>query len=246
MRIQPTRLLLIDVSNSFTKIAFTHKDSQVRDVERIATKDLCEATLRSIIGSRSYSMCVFCSVVPSKNHEIRCFSRNTRIIQVDADANLGVTIDLPDPGGVGADRLVNAAYAAGVCDLPAVIVDIGTAATFDVILPERRFVGGVIAPGPELMSSYLRERTALLPYFELREPDRAIGKSTEESLLAGAVYGYRGMVQGILGRIQAEICKGDPVQIIGTGGGVGIVRESFMKVVPNLTLEGLRLVGQRS
>ncbi len=240
------RLLLIDVSNSFTKVAMTDEVSQVFDVKRIATKDLCETTLRSIVGARIFNVCVFCSVVPSKNEAIRHFSQDTRIIQVDADANLGVTIDLPDPKGVGADRLANAAYAAARCDLPAVIVDIGTAATFDVILPERRFVGGVIAPGPDLMSGYLHERTALLPEIELREPDRVIGKSTAEALLAGAVYGYRGMVQGILDRIRAEICEGIPVQVIGTGGGAGIVRESLSEVIPNLTLEGLRLIGHRS
>ncbi len=246
MNFELRRLLLIDVSNSFTKVAITDESSQVCGVKRIATNDLCEMTLLSIIGERPFNLCVFCSVVPSRNEAIRRFSRNTRIIQVDADSNLGVTVDLPDPKGVGADRLANAAYAAARCALPAVIVDIGTAATFDVILPKRKFVGGVIAPGPELMSGYLHERTALLPQIELREPDRVIGKSTAEALLAGAVYGYRGMVQGILNCIKAEICEGGPVQVIGTGGGVGIVSELLAEVIPNLTLEGLRVIGQRS
>jgi type III pantothenate kinase len=246
MYIPPRRLLLIDVSNSFTKVALSDGNSQISDVKRIATKDLCETTLRAVAGASLFNVCVFCSVVPSKNETIRRFSQHSRIIQVDVDSNLGATIDLPEPKGVGADRLANVAFAAARCDLPAVVVDVGTATTFDVILQDRRFVGGVIAPGPDLMCDYLNERTALLPKIELREPDHAIGRSTGEALLAGAIFGYRGMVRGILDRIRAEISDGFRVHVLGTGGGAEIVRESLAEIIPNLTLEGLRLIGQRS
>src|SRR5205814_2775976 len=101
-------------------------------------------------------------------------------------------------------RLANAAAVTALYGFPAIVVDFGTAVTFDIVSGRRTYIGGVIAPGLEAMTSFLYQRTALLPELSLREPRRAIGKSTIQAMLSGAVFGYRGLVREILARIKAE------------------------------------------
>jgi type III pantothenate kinase len=117
--------------------------------------------------------------------------------------------------------------------------------TFDILSADRHYVGGVIAPGLRLMTDYLHERTALLPKVELREPDHAIGRSTEEAILAGAAIGYRGMIRGILDALRRELPAG-PLQLVATGGDAGWITAGLGESVvvdADLTLQGLRLVG---
>jgi type III pantothenate kinase len=104
----------------------------------------------------------------------------------------GVALKYPNPGTLGPDRLANAIAARHHYGAPAIVVDFGTAVTFDVIDAEGNYVGGVIAPGLAAMTEYLHEKTALLPRITIREPRSPIGKSTEEAMRVGAVYGYRG------------------------------------------------------
>jgi type III pantothenate kinase len=103
---------------------------------------------------------------------------------------LGVGIDYPKPETIGADRLANAAAAVALYGSPAIVVDFGTAVTFDVISAAGDYAGGVIAPGLNAMTDYLHNRTALLPRVSLREPHRAIGRSTVEAMRSGAIHGY--------------------------------------------------------
>ena len=109
------------------------------------------------------------------------------------------------PSQIGADRLANAAGVLTRHGAPAIIIDFGTAVTFDVISDEPAYCGGVIAPGLGAMSGYLPQKTALLPDIELEEPPSAIGKSTVHAMQAGAVFGYRGLVREIIARIRAEL-----------------------------------------
>ncbi len=109
---------------------------------------------------------------------------------------------IPEPESIGADRLANAAAVAELYGCPAIVIDFGTAATFDVVSEGGRYIGGVIAPGIESMTNFLYQRTALLPRLSLKEPSRAIGKSTVEAMRCGAVFGYRGLVREILTRIK--------------------------------------------
>ena len=118
---------------------------------------------------------------------------------------LGVGIDYPKPETIGADRLANAAAAVALYGSPAIVVDFGTAVTFDVISPAGNYAGGVIAPGLGAMTDYLHNRTALLPRVNLREPRRAIGRSTAEAMRSGAIHGYRGLIAEILRQILKEI-----------------------------------------
>jgi len=158
--------------------------------------------------------------------------------------NLGVGIDYPKPKTIGADRLANAACAAALFGAPVIVVDFGTAVSFDIISRRKDYVGGVIAPGLEAMTDYLHRRTALLPKIILLEPPTAIGKSTREAMLAGAVHGYRGLVRQILAEIKAEL-KERRVRIVATGGYAELIAAGLpeiSKVHPNLTLEGLRII----
>jgi len=138
--------------------------------------------------------------------------------------------------------------AAELYGTPAIVVDFGTAVTFDVVNARGNYTGGVITPGLSLMTDYLHRRTALLPRVELREPRRAIGRSTREAMLAGAVYGYRGLIAEILRQIRHELSARRP-HVIATGGDARLIAKNFhgfSHIDPELTLQGLRLIGTRN
>jgi type III pantothenate kinase len=129
---------------------------------------------------------------------------------------------------------------------PGIVIDFGTAVTFDIVDADACYAGGVIAPGLRLMTDYLHERTALLPQVELREPESAIGKSTVGAILAGAAIGYRGMVRGILEALRRELKQPARLRVIATGGDAGWIAAGLPDIEAvdaDLTLHGLRLVG---
>jgi type III pantothenate kinase len=188
---------------------------------------------------------VVCSVVPAKNSAIRQAAGTTKILWLGPKANLGVKIEYPRPKLIGADRLANAAAVAKLYGYPAIVVDFGTAVTFDIISAAGAYIGGVIAPGLEAMTNFLYQRTALLPRLSLREPNHAVGKSTREAMISGAVYGYRGLVCEIIAQIKDEQFRGQKVKVIATGGYARLIAArvpTIKSIHPNLTLEGLRLV----
>jgi len=119
---------------------------------------------------------------------------------------------------VGADRLANAVALTHLHGAPGIVIDFGTAVTFDIVDASPAYIGGVIAPGLRLMTDYLHERTALLPQVELKEPLAAIGKSTEQAILSGAAIGYRSMVRGILEALRKEMGSPDRLRVVATGG----------------------------
>lgn len=237
--------LLIDVSNSFTKLAFASKD-RLAGTERIKTDRLSETAVRRFIRGRIVELVVVCSVVPKKNALIRRAAGKTRFCLVSAKCELGVGIDYPEPESIGADRLANAAAVSALYGTPAVVVDFGTAVTFDVVSKERSYIGGVIAPGLEAMTNYLYKRTALLPKLTLTEPRCAIGRSTRAAMMSGAIFGYRGLVKEILAKIRAESFGQGQVQVVATGGYAQLIAAHLPEIAavrPHLTLEGLRIIG---
>jgi len=186
-------------------------------------------------------------VVPKKSREIKRAARGRKIIWLTAKTRLNVRIDYPNPRSIGADRLANAVAVAELYGSPAIVIDFGTAVTFDIVAPGNAYIGGVIAPGLEAMTNFLYDRTALLPRISLREPRSAIGKSTNQAMLAGAIFGYRGLVREILQRIIAEKSWSGHVRIVATGGYAKLIASKLPEVDivhENLTLEGLRLVGR--
>jgi type III pantothenate kinase len=237
--------LLIDVSNSFTKVAFASRQ-RLGAVRRIATPALNARRIWEILDERDVEKIIVSSVVPAKSREIKRAAGKRETIWLTAKSRLNVQIDYPQPRTIGADRLANAVAVTELYGTPAVVIDFGTAVTFDIVSADAAYIGGVIAPGLEAMTSFLYQRTALLPRISLREPPSAIGKTTRDAMRAGAVFGYRGLVREILRRIIAEKFARKRVHVVATGGYAELVAEKMPEVNcvhENLTLEGLRIVG---
>jgi len=197
------------------------------------------------LGKRNVDKMVVSSVVPSKNSAILKAARKVNVLWLDWKLKLGVEIDYPNPQSIGADRLANAAAVTALYGFPAIVVDFGTAVTFDIVSGRRAYIGGVIAPGLEAMTNFLYRRTALLPKLSLKEPRRAVGKSTIQAMLSGAVFGYRGLVREILAQVRAEQFPHKKVYVVATGGYARLIARRLPGidvVYPNLTLEGLRIV----
>ena len=153
-------------------------------------------------------------------------------------------IDYPKPETIGPDRLANAVAARKRFGAPVVVVDFGTAVTFDVVNRAGNYAGGIIAPGLAAMTDYLHEKTALLPRIKIREVETAIGKSTEQAMLIGAVHGYRGLVRELIAELKREL-KVKHLPVVATGGYAKLIASKLPEITavePDLTLEGLRLV----
>lgn len=239
--------LLIDNSNSFTKFAISTRN-RIGEVRRFPTAKLSVKSAGTITAGWKFDTVVLCSVVPTKAKVLRKAFTGKEFLEVNSDTDLGIGIDYPEPRSIGADRLANAVAAVGMLQLPAIVVDFGTAVTFDILSGRGRYVGGVIAPGLEAMTDYLHQRTAQLPRITLREPKGVIGKSTEHAMLSGAVYGYRGLVREILLKIRASIRTTRRISVVATGGYAELIAAELPEIEmvhPKLTLEGLRLIGNR-
>jgi type III pantothenate kinase len=238
--------LLIDVSNSYAKLAFASRE-RVSNPVRVPTSELSSSVVAEFLRRRQVEKLVVSSVVPAKNPALSKAAHNKgQLLWLDWKLKLGITIDYPKPDSIGADRLANAAAVADLYRCPAIVVDFGTAVTFDVVSERRSYIGGVIAPGLEAMTNFLYQRTALLPRLSLKEPHRAVGKSTVEAMRSGAIFGYRGLVREILARIKAEQFSRKKVAVIATGGYARLIASRMREVAvvhPHLTLEGLRIVG---
>lgn len=235
--------LLIDVSNSFTKIAFS-SPSRISRPARVPTPKLNRRYVGSLLGRRAVDLVVVSSVVPQKNREIAAAANRVPILPINSRVNLGIGINYPAPRSIGADRLANAAAVTALFGYPSIVVDFGTAVTFDIVSENAEYIGGVIAPGLEAMTSYLYHRTALLPKLSLKEPSGAIGRSTTEAMRVGAIIGYRGLVREIIVRIVRERFRRRKVRVIATGGYAALISRNLPeidRVQPNLTLEGLRI-----
>ncbi len=166
---------------------------------------------------------------------------------VGADVDVGIPIRHVNPEEVGADRLVNAVAALHRYGAPCVVIDLGTATTFDVISPEGAYVGGVIAPGLELSAEALFRRAARLFKVEYRFPPAVIGHSTVTAMQSGLLWGYVGLIEGLTRRVVAEL--GQPATVVATGGLAELLAEqteAIHVVDQELTVDGLFLIWQRN
>jgi type III pantothenate kinase len=237
-----SRFLLINLNNTSTKLALADAAALLKR-KVIPTKSLSVSAVRQAVKGWSFEGVVLASVVPKKARIFQTLFRN-RLLEVTPELNLGVGIDFPEPASIGADRLCNAVGVVSRYGSPAIVVDFGTAVTFDIISKNRAYIGGVIAPGLGVMTDYLYQRTALLPKINLEEPPDVIGKSTRGAMLAGAVYGYRGLVRQIVTEIVAKL-EGK-ARIVATGSYASLIAAKLPElqiVDPDLTLEGLRIIG---
>jgi type III pantothenate kinase len=239
--------LLIDNSNTRTKFALGNADAILPWREILPTPDVSPECLAALLDGVSFDAVIVCSVVPEKAAVMKSWFHGKKPVHfLNHQSPLGMGIDYPEPSQIGADRLANAAGVLSRHGVPAVIIDFGTAVTFDVISAEPAYCGGVIAPGLGAMTGYLSRKTALLPVIELAEPPSAIGKSTVHAMQVGAVFGYRGLVREIIARICSEL-PGQP-KIIATGGDAGLIAAGVAEidtVDPDITLDGLRQVAAR-
>ncbi len=198
------------------------------------------------IDSKDVHAVAMASVVPplTGTFEAACTHYlGCKPLVVDGTSKTGVSIKYDDPVSVGADRIVDAAAVKILYGGPACIVDFGTATTFDAISREGHYLGGAIAPGIGIAADALFQRTAKLPKVDLAWPPSAIGKNTVQSLQSGLLFGYVGLVEGMVARFRSEL--GCAMKVVGTGGLAEIIaRETnvISILAPWLTLEGLRII----
>lgn len=251
----PAMLLCIDIGNTHTHYGVVAPEG-TRFLRHLPTRQLdhytdgLNAQLAGIFSEHpGIAAVAFCSVVPDATDKlVRVFERwrlSLPLFQLTHEKNLGVAIGYPRPTEIGQDRLANAAGAQALVGSPAIVIDMGTAVTFDVMTRARGYEGGIIAPGIELMRRYLHEQTALLPRLDDSvEVPRAIGQSTMEAMRIGTVIGFGGMIQALLEAVLAELgTRGEPApRIIATGSSAPLLKKTLrtpFDIIPDLTLRGL-------
>ncbi|MCX7591813.1 MAG: type III pantothenate kinase [Kiritimatiellae bacterium] len=242
--------IVIDIGNTSTAVALA-VGKRITHVRRVTTATAGNRDIRSVLGPlvRRKQVCgtVVSSVVPSVTplwmSEVYKLT-GRRPLVVSHRLRFGLTIDYPKPETIGADRLANVCGAAMRYGLPVIVMDFGTATTFDVVTCDGRFVGGVICPGPLVMTDYLAERTALLPRIRLDGLYGFVGRSTVEAMRIGACVGYPGLVRAVLNHVrQYPGTKG--AKLCATGGlGSWVVKRMDIPILlaVNLTLYGLACI----
>jgi type III pantothenate kinase len=248
-------LLAIDIGNTNVtagvfdgdKIKTTWRVSTAihRTADEYAHLMLSLMERRGIMGSQLKDV-VICSVVPPMlivfEQVCMSFLKKAPLI-VEAGVKTGVRIDMDNPREVGTDRIVNAVAAHNLYGGPVIVIDMGTATTFDVVSKDGRYIGGAIAPGIAIATEALFTRTAVLPRIELAIPKKAIGRNSVAAMQSGIVFGYIGLIEGLVQRIQAEL--EEKARVVATGGFAVMAPQasSVIDVVnADLTLIGLRLI----
>lgn len=249
-------LLVIDVGNTETTLGVTEGDQVVADwrvtTEASRTPDEYFILLRSLLSSaelpaKTLRGAAIGSVVPAATSTlVEAVARLTETppITVDARSKLGITLAVDEPLTVGADRIINTLAASRMYRADCIVVDLGTATTFDCITAEGVFLGGVIQPGVRSSAETLFRRTSKLPATELQAPRKVIGTRTEECIRAGVVFGAADSLDGIVRRIKAEWPRPQVPKVVATGGLAEVIRPQCQEielVEPYLTLQGLRM-----
>ena len=252
-------LLAVDIGNTTTGVAVYSDDRLVHhwwlSTLRERTADELMVVLASLMrlsgaDPREITGVAVSSVVPSQTGPWQQLCRQFLHLEplvVGPQTDTGVVIGYRFPEELGADRIVNAAAAVHLYGAPVIVVDFGTATTFDVVDAQGRYLGGAIAPGVGISAEALFERAARLPRVELRRPPAAVGRSTAESIQSGIIFGFAGQVDGLVRRLMREL--DGPARVVATGGLAELIApecETVEEVNPLLTLEGLRLIFQRN
>lgn len=241
-------ILLLDIGNTHTHLGLASTDAVIQraDIPTSAWESGRASGLAAKFARRHplRGVCL-CSVVPHATRFARRMAGdwNVNMVELTWRTLRGIDIDYPQPKTIGPDRLANALAARQRFGAPVVVVDFGTAVTFDVVDAKGNYAGGIIAPGLAAMTEYLHEKTALLPRIQIREVTAVVGKSTREAMQIGAVHGYRGLVRELVRELRRELgCRRLPV--VATGGYAELIAARVPEITavdPLLTLEGLRL-----
>jgi len=251
-------LLVIDIGNTNTSLGVFDGDNLVANwrltTARERTGDEWGVHTRNLfalaaLDFKSINAIAIASVVPPVNFTLKRMAEDyfhLTPLFIDHTIDTGVSILYQPPSDVGADRIVDAVAAIHKYGAPCIVVDFGTATTFDAINAMGEYLGGVITPGITISSDALFERAAKLPRVEIKRPQKVIGSATVEAMQSGLYYGYVGLVDDILRRMIAEL--GGSPRVIATGGLAPLIAKGsgFIETVDEtLTLEGLRLVYER-
>lgn len=248
-------LLTIDIGNTNITLGVYEGDTlgprwrMATDHQRMADEYgimLANLFLHSEIKLSDVHGIVVASVVPpltsTWTQACETYVKRTPLV-VDAGVKTGVRVKYDDPKQVGADRVVDAAAVQKLYGGPACVVDFGTATTFDAITAEGDYLGGAIAPGIGIAAEALFQRTSKLPKVDLHRPPAAIGRNTVTSIQSGLLFGYVGLVEGMVARFRQEL--GEGMKVIGTGGLAEVIARETKVIeilAPWLTLEGLKIV----
>ena len=234
----------IDIGNTNTHFGF-YNDGVLTNEKRIQTQQIIDKHYdffhQDIINTFPVS---YCSVVPNAENSLVEFLERGKFnfFNLNYKTNTILPIKYPNLHEIGQDRIANSLVAYVTESHPSVVIDIGTATTFDVIKNVEGYVGGVIAPGPQGYLDFLHQNTAQLPNLKITNSkiEEGIGKSTEQAMQIGTKYGYIAMVKGIIAKISEELkISTDTLNIISTGGDKSVLDDISYKHIPNLTLQGL-------
>ncbi len=252
-------ILVIDVGNTNTVLGIFAEDELIShwrlstikertiDEYGILTRNLLSL---SDIDASNVKAIVLSSVVPPLNSILEEMVKsyfNTEPLFVEPGIKTGMPILYENPHDVGADRITNSVAALTLYGSPVIVIDFGTATTFDVITPKGEYLGGVIAPGPGIAAEALFEKTARLPRVGIRKPPKVIGKNTVNSIESGLYHGYIALVEGIVEKIRHELAL--PAKVVATGGLSSPLYRDIRCIEdfnPHLTLYGLKIIYEKN
>lgn len=244
-------LITADIGNTSITLGLFDSDALVEEFRLASDKDLSqeeyEVLLKTLCKPYNIKGCIIASVVSELTDKFK--SSVDSIFKIDAllvtnELNTGVKIAIQEPKEAGADRIANACGAFMLYNRPCIVVDFGTATSFDIINQKGEFVGGVITPGLNLQMKVLNKFTSKLPKIDVAVSDKAIGNNTSEAILSGVIRGSACMIDGLVEQCETEL--GSKATLVATGGYSGLI-SSYLKrpfdfINPTLTLEGLRFL----
>ena len=246
-------LLTADIGNTSITLGLFEEDALVEEYRLASDKDLSleeyEVLLKTLFKDFTVDGSIISSVVEELTQKFKTAVDNVfklNSIILSTEINTGVKIVLDNPQEDGADRIANAACAYVLYKHPVIVVDFGTATTFDIVNGNGEFVGGIIAPGLNLQLKALNKFTSKLPRIEVALSNSAIGHNTSDAILSGVLRGSAAMIDGLIEQCEKEL--GEKAVIVATGGYSGLVanylKRHFDFINPTLTLEGLRYLYQ--
>lgn len=253
--------LAFDIGNTQTVIGVFKGKDLVKDWRIDTIKERTSGEYAAVINGffRQVSISAkdikafgVCNVVPSVSPAVNIFSAqflNIRPLEVSVNMNLGIKIATHNPEELGADRIANAEAGLEEYGCPIIVVDFGTATTYDCVNENGEYVGGVILPGLKISAEVLHLKTAKLPNVELKKPDSIIGRNTIDGINSGLFYGTIFQTEGIVSGIKRELKSSKAVKVIATGGLAELIAkdiECIDKIDPFLTLKGLRLILEKN
>ncbi len=238
-------LLTADIGNTNITLGLYDNDIYINEFRLASDKDLSgeeyEILLKSLFKDYVIDGCVIASVVEELNIKFKRAVDNVfgiKSVFVSYDINLGITVSTDNPREVGADRIANAVAAAKLYRGAVIVIDFGTATSFDIINSNKEFLGGVIAPGINTQMKCLKSSTSKLPKIDVSISQKAIGHNTTDAILSGVIRGTACMVDGLVAQCEAEL--GEKATIVATGGYCGLIanylKRPFDYVNPTLTL----------